>query len=124
MYSLDKLFKDSTHKGSLFSDSAIQAIEKAIYTKTVKGAEVPYIQCLVRGKEIKVTREEAVRQLYIYTLVHEYGYSVDQMELERHIHFGREVKRADIVLFEKRILMLSILSLKLRNLSCLKEKSS
>ena len=33
--------------------------------------------------------------------MHEYDYSVDQMELERHIHFGREAKRADIVLFEK-----------------------
>ncbi len=101
MYSLDELFKDSAYKGSLFSDDAIHTIESAIYTKTVKGADVPYIQCLVRGKEIKVTPEEAVRQLYIYTLVHEYGYSTDQIELERHIHFGREVKRADIVLFEK-----------------------
>lgn len=101
MYSLDELFKDSTHKGSLFGGTVVHAIENAIYTKTVKGVDIPYIQCLVRGKEIKVTPEEAVRQLYIYTLVHEYGYSVEQMELERHIHFGREVKRADIVLFEK-----------------------
>lgn len=101
MYSLDELFKDSKHKRSLFSNNAVHAIERAIYTKTVKGADVPYIQCLVRGKEIRVTPEEAVRQLYIYTLVHKYGYSVEQMELERRIHFGREVKRADIVLFEK-----------------------
>ena len=102
MYSLEELFKDSAHKGSLFSGRAIQAIESAIFTKTVRGVEVPYIQCLVRHKDIKLTPEEAVRQLYIYTLVHQYGYSVDQMELERHIHFGREVKRADIVIFDKR----------------------
>ena len=101
MYSLEELFKDSAHKGSLFSGRAIQAIESAIFTKTVRGVEVPYIQCLVRHKDIKLTPEEAVRQLYIYTLVHQYGYSVDQMELERHIHFGREVKRADIVIFDK-----------------------
>ena len=101
MYSLDELFKDSVHKCSLFNESAVRTIESAIYTKTVKGTAIPYIRCLVRNKEIKVTPEEAVRQLYIYTLVHEYGYSVEQMELERRIHFGREVKRADIVLFEK-----------------------
>ena len=101
MYSLEELFKDSVHKDSLFSDRAIQAIEDAIFMKTVRGVETPYIQCLVRHKDIKLTPEEAVRQLYVYTLVHQYGYSVDQMELERHIHFGREVKRADIVVFDK-----------------------
>lgn len=101
MYSLKELFKNSTHNSSIFSGEAVNAIEKAIYTKKTNGLDVPYVQCLVRGKEIRLTPEEAVRQLYIYTLVHEYGYSVDQMELERHIHFGREVKRADIALFEK-----------------------
>ena len=98
---MKELFKDSTHQCALFSDEAIQTIENEIYLKNVKGKDVPYIYCQVRDKEIKVTPEEAVRQLYIYTLIHTYGYSVEQMELERSIHFGREVKRADIVLFEK-----------------------
>ena len=101
MYKLDDLFKDSIHKGTLFSDEAISAIEAMIFMKKVKGNDSPYIKCQVRNKDIKLTPEEAVRQLYIYSLVHDYGYSVDQMELERHIHFGREVKRADIVVFEK-----------------------
>ena len=101
MYSLSTILKDSDHKSTLFSDAAIREVESLIFTKTAKSIEVPYIKCQVRGRDIRLTPEEAVRQLYIYTLVHEYGYSVDQMELERHIHFGREVKRADIVLFEK-----------------------
>lgn len=101
MYTLSALFQDSNHSSSLFSEDAIRAIEGMIYSKTVKGAEVPYIDCQVRHKAIRLTPEEAVRQLYIYNLVHNYGYSTDQMELERHIHFGREVKRADIVIFEK-----------------------
>ena len=101
MYKLDDLFKDSIHKGTLFSDEAISAIEAMIFMKKVRGNDSPYIKCQVRNKDIKLTPEEAVRQLYIYSLVHDYGYSVDQMELERHIHFGREVKRADIVVFEK-----------------------
>lgn len=52
-------------------------------------------------KEIRLTPEEAVRQLYIYNLVQNCGYSTDQMELEHRIHFGGEVGRADIVIFEK-----------------------
>lgn len=101
MYSLAAVLKDSAHKSTLFSDNTIQEVEKMIFTKPVKDIEVPYIKCQVRGKDIKLTPEEAVRQLYIYTLIHEYGYSVNQMELERHIHFGREIKRADIVVFDK-----------------------
>lgn len=100
MYLLEKIFKDGMHKGSLFKENAIEAIENAIYTETVKGAEIPYMQCRVRGKKIKVTPEEAVRQLYVYTLEHDYGYSINNMRLEHDIHFGREVKRADIVLFD------------------------
>lgn len=101
MYDLEGLFQGKAHKSTLFNETAIQSIEKEIYIKTIKGKEVPYIKCLVRHKEIRLTPEEAVRQLYVYTLVHDYGYSVEQMELERPIHFGREVKRADIVIFEK-----------------------
>ena len=101
MYTLSALFQDSSHSSSLFGEDAIRAIESKIYTKMVKGVDIPYIECQVRHKAIKLTPEEAVRQLYIYNLVHNYGYSTDQMELERRIHFGREVKRADIVIFEK-----------------------
>lgn len=101
MYSLKTLFKGSVHKSTLFDEEEIKTIEKAIFTKNIKGVDVPYIKCLVRGKDIKLTPEEAVRQLYIYKLVRTYGYSVEQMELERHIHFGREVKRADITIFDK-----------------------
>ena len=68
MYSLEQLFKDSNHNSSLFSNEAVHVIESKIYTKTVKGTDVPYIECLVRQKEIKLTPEEAVRQLYIHTL--------------------------------------------------------
>lgn len=48
-----------------------------------------------------MTPEEIVRQLYLYKLIHEYGYPVERMELERAITFGREKKRADIVIFHK-----------------------
>ena len=65
MYTLNELFKDSKHKDSVFSEETIQAIEALIFTKTIKGAEVPYINCLKRHKEIRLTPEEAVRQLYI-----------------------------------------------------------
>lgn len=100
-FSLTELFKNSSHKISLFSNEEINYIEKLIYTKKIKSVDVPYIKCLIRNKEIRLNPEETVRQLYIYKLIHSYGYSKEQVQLESEITFGREKKRADIVIFEK-----------------------
>lgn len=47
------------------------------------------------------SEEEAVRQLYLFKLFHEYGYPTSRIEVEFPIHFGREVKRADIAIMDK-----------------------
>ena len=101
MMNLNELFKNTSYDDTLFSTNAITSIETAVFMKLIKGVEVPYIKCLIRGKEIKLTPEEAVRQLYIYKLIHEYGYPTDRIQLETPIHFGREVKRADITIMDK-----------------------
>ncbi len=101
MMRLNDIFKNTSYDDTLFSEDAIVAVESAIFIKTVKSVETPYIKCLVREKEIKLTPEEAVRQLYIYKLIHEYGYPTDRIQLETPIHFGREVKRADITIMDK-----------------------
>ena len=100
MYQLENLFSDSTHKSTIFKPEQIAAVAAAAYTKIVRGKETPFIKCFVRGKEIRLTPEEAVRQMFIRKLIDEYGYKISQMEVEHAIHFGREVKRADIVIFE------------------------
>ncbi len=98
---LNELFKNTSYDDTLFSSEAITTIEKGIFTKNIKGKEVPYFKCLVREKDIKLTPEEAVRQLYIWKLVHDYGYPTSRIQLETPIHFGREVKRADITIMDK-----------------------
>jgi len=47
--------------------------------------------------------EEIVRQLWIHKLNRIYGYSLDRLDIERSIHFGREIhaKAADIVVYKK-----------------------
>ena len=101
MMKLNDIFKNTSYDDTLFSEDSITAIESAIFMKQVKGVETPYIKCLVREKEIKLTPEKAVRQLYIFKLIHEYGYPTDRIQLETPIHFGREVKRADITIMDK-----------------------
>ena len=100
MYSLDKIFSGTTYNDSVFSQENINAIQSAIFTKQVKGVDVPFIKCLIRDKEIRLTPEETVRQLFIYKLIHEYNYPRENIKLEYAIHFGIEIKRADIVIFD------------------------
>lgn len=95
------ILKDSNYKLTQFSPEQILGLENSIFLKDVRGTATPYITCLVRKREIKLTPEEAVRQLYVQVLVDKYGYSPDRMELEYSVSFGREKKRADIVVFDK-----------------------
>ena len=99
---LAEILKDSNYKLTQFNLVEIQNLEKNIIIKDVRGKETPYINCLVRKKEIKLTPEEAVRQLYLQVLIDDYNYPVDRMEIEYSVTFGREKKRADIVIFDKK----------------------
>ena len=98
---LNEVLKNTNYDVALFSEEARKYIEDAIVVKTVRGKEMAHITCLKRGKEIVLKPEEAVRQLYLYKLIHEYGYPVSRIEVEFPIHFGREVKRADIAIMDK-----------------------
>jgi type I restriction enzyme M protein len=99
---LAEILRDSNYKLTQFNFVEIHNLEKIIITKEVRGKETPFINCLVRKKEIKLTPEEAIRQLYLQVLIDDYNYPVERMELEYSVSFGREKKRADIVIFDKK----------------------
>ena len=101
MVQLKELFKNSNYSDSLFNEAEISAIESRINMREAKGKEVPYTTCLIRNKEIKLTPEEIVRQLYVYRLINTYGYPMSRLQAEYAVNFGREVKRADIVIMDK-----------------------
>jgi type I restriction enzyme M protein len=98
---LSDILKDSNYKLTQFSQEQIAMFEASINIKDNKGKDSAYVTCLVRKKEIKLTPEEAVRQLYVLVLRDNFGYPTDRMELEYSVSFGREKKRADIVVFDK-----------------------
>ncbi|MDO4896792.1 MAG: N-6 DNA methylase [Moraxella sp.] len=98
---LSQLLKDTNYQLTQFSAEHITLLENTIFQKPSKNGDVPYVHCLVRKKDIKLTPEEVVRQLYLMKLHHDYGYPYERMELEYSVHFGREKKRADIVIFDK-----------------------
>jgi len=98
---LADILRDSNYKQTQFTDEQIASFEETIFLKTVRGKDLPHIKCLVRRKDIQLKPEEAVRQLYLMKLHEEYGYPFERMEIEYAVSFGREKKRADIVIFDK-----------------------
>lgn len=98
---LSALLRDSAYKLTQFKPEHIAALEQSITLKTSKGSEVAYVPCLKRGKDIRLNPEEIVRQLYLHSLTKDYGYPMARIEVEFGVHFGREVKRADIVVMDK-----------------------
>lgn len=93
--------KDSNYKLSQFTSAEIEQLEQSITLKASKSGEVPYTICLVRQKAIKLTPEEAIRQLYLRVLIERLHYPIDRIQVEYGVNFGREVKRADIVVMDK-----------------------
>ena len=99
---LSEILKDSNYKLTQFSLAEQLKLEQRIKLRIdSKGNAIPYAVCLVRSKEIKLTPEELIRQLYLQVLIDDYGYPTTRMELEYAVSFGREKKRADVVVFDK-----------------------
>ena len=95
------LGKSDIHRLALFSREEVSWLEERIFRRKRKAGMEWAVKCFVRGKDIKLTPEEVVRQLYAHRLVEEYGYPVSRLVFEYSIFFGREAKRADIVVRDK-----------------------
>lgn len=99
---LQEILKDGEYKLELFEkDGSIERLEERVIQKETKNGIAYYVDCLIRGKNIKLTPEEIVRQLYLDKLINEYKYPKDRIQVEYGVHFGREVKRADIIIMDK-----------------------
>ncbi|MFM8299225.1 MAG: N-6 DNA methylase [Microcystis aeruginosa] len=98
---LADILKDSSYKLSQFTPTEIEQLEQTITLKKTKNGEAPYTICLVRKKEIKLTPEEAIRQLYLRVLSDRLHYPLSRIQVEYGVNFGREVKRADIAVMDK-----------------------
>jgi len=94
---LSAILKDSDYRLTQFSPPKIETLQNEVTEKAGKF----FAPCLVRKKEVCLTPEEVIRQLYIMTLMDDFGYPLSRMELEYAVSFGREKKRADIVIFDK-----------------------
>lgn len=98
---IQEILKDTNYTLEQFNEDYVNALENKIFEKELKSGNAPYTECLVRKKDIRLTPEEIVRQLYLMKLNREYNYDLERMQVEYPVHFGRETKRADIVIISK-----------------------
>ncbi|WP_175612820.1 N-6 DNA methylase [Fusobacterium mortiferum] len=101
MFNIVDFLKNSNYENTIFSDEIKKEIENKIFYKSSSKGETPYISCIIRKKEIKLSPEELIRQLYLLKLIKEYGYPIERIQVETGIYFGREIKRADITIMDK-----------------------
>ena len=98
---ISEILRDSNYKLNQFKDEYITELESSIFEKELKNGVAYYIVCKVRKKDIKLTLEEIVRQLFLLSLHKDYGYAYERMQVEFIVHFGIQKKRADIVIMDK-----------------------
>ena len=99
---IQTILKDSDYRLDLFQEAEIAALRDKIQVKTGRGGKTTaYVPCAVRDTAIQLKPEEVVRQLYALRLMQQYGYPQSRLIVEHPVRFGREVKRADIVIRDK-----------------------
>ena len=98
---IQTILKDSDYHLSLFKENEIDTLRDKIFIKPVRGKECPFVNCIVRNKDIQLKPEEVVRQLYAARLINEYGYPKTKLAFEHAVNFGRQTKNADVVIFER-----------------------
>lgn len=91
------ILRDSNYHLDLFDET-----EKQDFREKVEGNDDnPHIFCSIRRRAIQLKPEEIIRQLYTARLLNHFRYPQDRIRFEYSINFGRERKRADIVILDK-----------------------
>ena len=93
---IQMILKDSNYHLDLFDTSEIQSLRQRI-----EGEKTPITYCPIRGKAVQLKPEELIRQLYVERLLNRYHYPRERVRFEHLVNFGREKKRADIVILDK-----------------------
>lgn len=106
-----EILKDSDYRLELFTQKSIELLEARITDKPIMGGGQKlsyYATCLARDKEVKLTPEEIIRQLYLDKLINEYGYAKDKIKAEVAVQKGRDTgdkegkKRIDILVLDEK----------------------
>ncbi len=96
-----KIFKNLSEDLTLFNNlEVLEIYEKEGGKYYLKSLSKDESERLVYNEaNQKSAPEEIVRQLYLYKLIKHYKYPKNLIEIEKSVKFGRETKKADVVVF-------------------------
>ena len=94
---IQTILRDSAYHLGLFSHDEIAALSERVLTKLVRNRETPFVRCIVRDKDIQLNGRDCPSALSDGCL----WLPKKRLAFEHAVHFGREEKRADIVIFDK-----------------------
>ncbi len=94
---LQTILKDSNYHLHLFNESEVKDLRQ----KVEGNHDKPMICCPIQKKAVQLKPEEVVRQLYTARLLKQFRYDTERIRFEHSVTFGREKKRADIVILDK-----------------------
>lgn len=98
---LAKIFRNPEQELIIFDNlTVIDIYHKAdgkYYLKSLSKGDAEKL--VFNEKTGKCAPEEIVRQLYLHQLIKHYKYPKELIEIEKQVNFGREQKRADIVVY-------------------------
>ena len=96
-----KIFNNLAEDLALFNDlEVLEIYEKGTGKFYLKSLSKDESERLVYNETTqKSAPEEIVRQLYLYKLIKHYKYPKNIIEIEKSVKFGRETKKADVVVF-------------------------
>ena len=97
---IQTILKDTDYRLTLFTEDEINKLRDRVCIKPYRGKETPFVKCIKREKDIQLKPEEIVRQLYAIKLTDYYRYPIERLAFEHPVNFGRETKRADIVILD------------------------
>ena len=88
------ILKDSNYHLALFTKDEIEILRARVFTEMVRDKAIPFVNCIVRDKNVQLKPEEIVRQIYAARLINQYDYPKNRLAFEYAVNFGREKKNA------------------------------
>ena len=85
---IQQVLLGSRYDTCVFKDHEIDALRDRVSMKTRRKRDVPFVTCIVRDKDIRLTPKEVVRQLYASRLILEYGYPKNRLAMEHAVNSG------------------------------------
>lgn len=83
-----EILKDSKYSLAQFDQHYIQELEGQVISKESKAGLKYYVQCLKRNKEVLLSPEESIRQLFLIKLTKQYQYPLSRITVEYAVCIG------------------------------------